>query len=192
MSHSNEASTLKVVDGNGQLQEVVADEVHDYDASSSSSSDGGDKIFRPRNSSYGLPGKVVDPTSGLATDILRAPINVISSGPNVLVEEVAGKRIVVIALLLQAKSEVDIYLQSGGDAQSVSSAADFDEAICFSSAVPLTIDSAGSGSNVGGLSLPPNHLGHMESANGEALVLNSSANVGISGCLSYVLLDPLP
>ena len=185
----NEADFMRVIDGEGNPQRVVADIV--ATPAPSSSSGAAEHTFRPRGSRYGIPGYVLDPESGQAVQVLRAVIDAAAAGPNVLVEEATAKRIMVLALLLQATAEVDIYFQTGGDVGSSSSSEAKDTAICFSPTTPLKLDRSGTNSVLGGFVLAPSDMGHFESRSGEALVMHLSAAVGVSGCVSYALLDPL-
>ena len=184
----NEADFMHVVDGEGNPQRVVADIV--VTPSPSSSSGAAVNTYRPRGSRYGIPGYVLDPQSGQAIVVQRAVIDAALAGPNVLVQKVGTKHVMVLALLLQVAAEVDIYFQTGGDVGSESSSSAQDTAICFSPTTPLKLDRAGINSVLGGFMLPPSDMGHFQSRSGEALVLHLSAAVGVSGCVSYALLEP--
>lgn len=169
---------------------VVADIVATPVPSSSSGAPSSD-TFRPRHSAYGIPSFVVDPTTGQAIEVKRVVINAASVGDNVLVAAIAGKQIVVIGLVVHSQAAVDLYFKTGGVVASSSSSVDEDAPICFHRDNPLLLDGSGSSGKLGGFKLEPNGLGHFGSATGEALVMNLSVAVGVSGCLQYVELEPL-
>ncbi len=192
----NEADSLIVLDGEGDIQHVVADIVETLRSSSSSGNDR--RIFRPRNSSYGMPGFVVDPMSGQAIEIQRSVINASVDGENVLVNAVTDKIIMVIGLVLTSKSAVGVYFKSGGDVASSSSsiaqpgdAGGGDLPICFHPDNKLELDGSGVSGAVGGFQLELNALGYFGTLVGEGLVLTTNNGIGVGGVLQYVEVDPI-
>ena len=94
---------------------------------------------------------------------LQAAISTSTSGDNTLVTGVVGKRIVVLAYTLMARTTVDVYWKSGSTAKS--------------GVLPL-IDSVGA-------SPAFNPSGVIICAPGEDLKLNLSGNVFVGGHFNY-------
>lgn len=98
----------------------------------------------------------------------KAVVNVSASGDNVVVAAVAGKKIVVINILVVAAGTVTLTIKSGVGGG----------ATAKSGPLPLAVNTG-----LGGVFDP---TGHFETAPGEALNLSLSAAIAVGGWLTYI------
>lgn len=104
-----------------------------------------------------------------------AVISTATSGNNELVAAVASHKIRVLSMLLVADGVVDVFLRTSSAGAG----------ICADATRPIPLDNTGA-TGAGGLNLAYNPHGHFETVSGEALGLNLSGAVAVSGSLTYV------
>lgn len=109
--------------------------------------------------------------SGTALTVKRAPFGVASSGENTLVAAVASKKIRVLSLAIIAAGAVNVYFNNATDG-----------AVFGHATNKITLDAGGAG-----FVLPHNPHGWFQTGtNNEALRINLSGAVAVSGGLTYV------
>lgn len=98
-----------------------------------------------------------------------ANIKEVSSGDNVLVPAVSGKKLRVISLFLVAAGTVTVYFVDGADTAVAGDG---------TTGIALVANS--------GFSLPFNPVGWFETGSGESLDINLNGAVGVAGALTYI------
>jgi len=98
-----------------------------------------------------------------------ANIKEVTSGDNVLVAAVGGKKLRVISMFLVAAGTVTVYFVDGANAAVAGDA---------TTGIALVANS--------GFSLPFNPVGWFESASGQSLDINLNGAVGVAGSLTYI------